>query len=129
MDTLVPLILILIILELFEAWWQRSNTMMEVLELGYHYYQKSIFLFFLMHPSFYYMLFVILFTQVLNGWMVTILLLKSVDLFFKITMMQNIFVKNEVDEMMGSILYEPLSPWLFLTGVSLYPFLLFYALA
>ncbi len=81
-----------------------------------------------MHPSFYYILFVILFTQVLNGWMVTILLFKSVDLFFKITMMQNIFVQDEVDEVMGSILYEPLSPWLFLTGVSLYPFLLFYAL-
>ena len=128
MDTLIALILILIILELFEAWWQRSDTMIGVLALGYHYYQKSIFLFFLMHPSFYYILFVILFTQVLNGWMVTILLLKSVDLFFKITMMQNIFVQDEVDEVMGSILYEPLSPWLFLTGVSLYPFLLFYAL-
>ena len=128
METLIALILILIILELFEAWWQRSDTMIGVLALGYHYYQKSIFLFFLMHPSFYYILFVILFTQVLNGWMVTILLFKSVDLFFKITMMQNIFVQDEVDEVMGSILYEPLSPWLFLTGVSLYPFLLFYAL-
>ncbi len=128
MNTLIALILILIILELFEAWWQRSDTMIGVLALGYHYYQKSIFLFFLMHPSFYYILFVILFTQVLNGWMVTILLFKSVDLFFKITMMQNIFVQDEVDEVMGSILYEPLSPWLFLTGVSLYPFLLFYAL-
>jgi len=128
MDTLIALILILIILELFEAWWQRSDTMMGVLAEGYRYYQKSIFLFFLMHPSFYYILFVILFTQVLNGWMVTILLFKSVDLFFKITMMQNIFVQDEVDEVMGSILYEPLSPWLFLTGVSLYPFLLFYAL-
>ncbi|MEA3455850.1 MAG: hypothetical protein U9R26_05035, partial [Campylobacterota bacterium] len=128
MDTLIALILILIILELFEAWWQRSDTMMDVLALGYHYYQKSIFLFFLMHPSFYYILFIILFTQILNGWMVTILLLKSVDLFFKITMMQNLFVKDEVDEVMGTILYEPLSPWIFLTGVSLYPFLLFYAL-
>ena len=128
MDTLMPLILILIILELFEAWWQRSDTMVGVLALGYHYYQKSIFLFFLMHPSFYYALFVILITQVLNGWMVTILLLKSVDLFFKITMMQNIFVKGEVDEILGSFLEEPLSPWIFLTGVSLYPFLLFYAL-
>ncbi len=129
MDTLIALILILIILELFEAWWQRSDTMMGVLAEGYHYYQKSIFLFFLMHPSFYYILFVILFTQVLNGWMVTILLLKSVDLFFKITMMQNIFLKGEADDVLGSFLEEPLSPWIFLTGVSLYPFLLFYALS
>ena len=128
MNTMMLLILILIVLELFEAWWQRAETMVGVLANGYHYYQKSIFLFFLMHPSFYYVLFVILFTQTLNGWMVTILLLKVVDIFFKITLMQNLFVKNKVDEMMGSILQEPLSPWIFLTGVGLYPFLLFYAL-
>jgi len=82
-----------------------------------------------MHPSFYFVLFVVLATQILNGWMVAILLLKSVDIFFKITMMQNIFVKGQVDEMFASFLEEPLSPWIFLTGVSLYPFLLYYALA
>lgn len=128
MNTIMLFILILIVLELFEAWWQRADTMAGVLANGYHYYQKSIFLFFLMHPSFYFVLFVILFTQTLNGWMVTILLLKVVDIFFKITFMQNLFVQNKVDEMMGSILQEPLSPWIFLTGVGLYPFLLFYAL-
>ncbi len=128
MNTLILSILTLIIFELLEAWWQRSDTMLGVLANGYHYYQKSIFLFLLMHPSFYFVLFVILSTQILNGWMVTILLLKSVDIFFKITMMQNIFVKNQIDELLGSFLEEPLSPWIFLTGVSLYPFLLFYAL-
>ncbi|RLA70529.1 MAG: hypothetical protein DRG30_09165 [Epsilonproteobacteria bacterium] len=128
MNTLILSVLTLIIFELLEAWWQRSDTMLGVLANGYHYYQKSIFLFLLMHPSFYFVLFVILSTQILNGWMVTILLLKSVDIFFKITMMQNIFVKNQIDELLGSFLEEPLSPWIFLTGVSLYPFLLFYVL-
>ncbi len=128
MDTLILLLLTLIILELFEAWWQRSDTMLGVLAKSYHYYSRSIFLFLLMHPSFYFVLFVILQTQLLNGWMVAILLLKSVDIFFKIAMMQNIFVKDQVDDMLGSFLEEPLSPWIFLTGVSLYPFLLFYAL-
>ena len=128
MNTAILFILILIILELFESWWQRSDTMVGVLAKGYHYYQKSIFLFLLMHPSFYFIVFVILTTHILNGWMVTILLLKSVDILFKITMMQNIFVKDQVDEVLGSFLEEPLSPWIFLTGVSLYPFLLFYAL-
>ncbi len=99
-----------------------------VLANGYYYYQRSIFLFLLMHPSFYFVLFVILYTQVLNGWMVAILLFKSVDIFFKITLMQNIFVKGQVDDMIGSFLEEPLSPWIFLTGLGLYPFLLFYAL-
>ena len=128
MNTLMLFILILVILELFEAWWQRSDTLMDLLSKDYHYYQKSIFLFFLMHPSFYFVLFVVLSTQILNGWMVMILLLKSVDIFFKITMMQNLFVKKQIDATMGSFLEEPLTPWIFLTGVSLYPFLLFYGL-
>jgi hypothetical protein len=60
--------------------------------------------------------------------MVAILLLKTVDIFFKLTLMNKIFVKRTIDETLEMVLSEPLSPWLFLTGASLYPFLLFYAL-
>ncbi|MEA3492646.1 MAG: hypothetical protein U9R27_12175 [Campylobacterota bacterium] len=128
MNTLILFVLILSMLELFEAWWQRSDTMAGVLANGYYYYQKSIFLFLLMHPSFYFVLFVVLYTEVINGWMIAILLFKSVDIFFKITLMQNIFVKGQVDDVVRPFLEESLSPWIFLTGLGLYPFLLFYAL-
>ena len=128
MESIVSIILILVLLELFEAWWQRAETLFDVLAQGYRYYQKSIFLFLLMHPTFYYILFVILVTKVFNGWMVAILLLKMVDIFFKLTLMNKIFVKRTIDETLEMVLSEPLSPWLFLTGASLYPFLLFYAL-
>ena len=128
MEKIVVIISVLIALELFEAWWQRADTLLDVLARGYQYYRINIFLFFLMHPSFYYILLVIIFTKVLNGWMVTILLLKSIDIFFKLAMIKKIFVEGETDDAIGPILTEPLSPWLFLTGVSLYPFLLFYAL-
>jgi len=128
MNTILLLVAVMIVLELLEAWWQKADTLMGVLANSYHYYQKSVFLFFLMHPTFYYTLFVILLAQVFNGWMVTILLLKSVDIFFKLAMIKSIFVQNRVDDTLGRILYEPLSPWIFLTGASLYPFLLFYAL-
>ena len=129
MDTILLLITVMIVLELLEAWWQKADTLMGILSNSYYYYQKSIFLFFLMHPTFYYILFVILLTKVFNGWMVTILLLKSVDIFFKLAMIKSIFVKKRVDDPFAEILYEPVSPWIFLMGVSLYPFLLFYALA
>lgn len=128
MESISVIILVLILLELFEAWWQKDKTLFDVLARGYHYYQKSIFLFLLMHPTFYYILFVILFMNVFNGWMVTILLLKTVDIFFKLTLMNKLFVEKTIDASLEMILSEPLSPWLFLTGVSLYPFLLFYAL-
>ncbi len=128
MDSILFLVLILIVLELFEAWWQRAERLIDVLAHSYHYYQKSIFIFFLMHPTFYYILFVILLTHVLNGWMVTILLLKSTDLLFKLAMIRAVFVQGNVDDTFSRILYETLSPWIFLTGVGIYPFMLFYAL-
>jgi len=128
MDTMILLVAILLFLEMFEALWQRSDTMMGMLLNSYHYYQKSIFLFFLMHPAFYYILFVVLLTNRLNGWMITILALKTVDIFLKITLMQNIFVKGERDEALQPFLKAPLSPWVFLTGISLYVPLFIYAL-
>jgi len=128
MENLVAVISILIVLELFEAWWQKADTILDVLARGYHYYRISIFLFFLMHPTFYYILFIILFTKVFNGWMLTILLLKSIDIFFKLAMIKMVFIEQTTDDVIGPILTQPLSPWIFLTGASLYPFLLFYAL-
>jgi len=128
MSSVVILVLILIFLEMFEALWQRSETMMGVLKNGYHYYQKSIFLFLLMHPSFYYILFVALLTNILNGWIITILLFKTMDIFLKIALIQNIFVKDEVDEIMLPFLEERVTPWIFLMGLGLYPPLLIYAL-
>ena len=128
MNEIIAIILILTLLELFEAWWQRAETLYAVLARGYRYYQKSIFLFFLMHPAFYYTVFVILLTNRYNGWMVSILILKSVDIFFKIAMIQKIFINGQTDPFMESMLDEPLSPWIFLTGAGLYPFLMFYAL-
>jgi len=126
---LLPSLLILLLLELFEAWWQKSDTMRGVLERCYGYYHRSIFLFFLMHPTFYFILFVALSTHILNGWMVAILLLKSVDIFFKIALMRALFVQREYDDTIAAIIDQPLSPWIFLTGATLYPFLLFYALS
>ena len=128
MDTMILLVTILLLLEMFEALWQRSDTMMGMLLNSYHYYQKSIFLFFLMHPAFYYILFVVLLTNRLNGWIITILALKTVDIFLKISLMQNIFVKGERDEALQPFLEAPLSPWVFLTGISLYVPLFIYAL-
>ena len=129
MESIATPILILILLELLEAWWQRSETLFALLQRTWYYYRKSIFLFFSMHPSFYYILFIILLSGVLNGWMVAILFFKIVDIFFKVILMQRVFVEKELDSTLEAMLYEPLSPWLFLTGATLYPSLLFYALS
>ncbi|HSR74492.1 MAG TPA: hypothetical protein VLL31_06575, partial [Sulfurovum sp.] len=75
---------ILLLAELFEAFLQRSETLLGVLVKLYAYYQKSIFLFFLIQPGFYIVLFVILYTGVLNASMVFLLAIKIFDIFYKI---------------------------------------------
>jgi hypothetical protein len=81
-----------------------------------------------MHPAFYYIFFVILYTDTLNWWFIAILFFKTIDLFFKITLMRGLYEEKDIAGDILMILKEPLSPWLFLTGLGLYPFLLFYGL-
>ena len=128
MSFIINVILILVLLEIFEAWWQHSQNMEGVLYNGYKYYKKSIFLFFIVHPAFYFTFFVILYTQILNGWLIAILALKTVDLFFKITLMRGVFEDGDIAPNIRDILKEPLSPIMFLTGLGIYPFLMFYGL-
>jgi len=128
MISISTIILILILLEIFEAWWQYSLNMELVLFKAYKYYRKSIFLFFLMHPAFYFTLFIILYTNILNGWMIAILMFKTVDLFFKINIMKALFEDDNLNNDIRAVLKEPLSPIIFLTGLGLYPFLMFYGI-
>ena len=128
MNDIAYLILILIVLELFEAYWQRSDTMTGLLANGYYYYQKSIFLLFLMHPSFYFILFVLLYADTLNGWIVAILLFKSIDIFLKIALMRSLFIYDDLTQEIRDIIEEPLSPWLLSMGLGVYPIMLYYAL-
>jgi hypothetical protein len=125
----MSLVIILICLEIFELWWQRADTLEGVLANTYYYYNKNIFLYFLMHPAFYFTLFVILYTEIFNLWLMAILVFKTMDIFFKITLMRGLFEDSiDINSDIRAILKEPLSPILFLTGLGVYPFLLFYGL-
>ncbi|SFV63828.1 hypothetical protein MNB_SV-9-1359 [hydrothermal vent metagenome] len=81
-----------------------------------------------MHPAFYFTLFTILYTNILNGWMIAILMFKTVDLFFKINIMKALFEDDNLNNDIRAVLKEPLSPIIFLTGLGLYPFLMFYGI-
>ncbi|MEA1880471.1 MAG: hypothetical protein U9N11_07490, partial [Campylobacterota bacterium] len=89
-------IVLLIIAELFEAYVQRANTLLGVLEKLYVYYKKSIFLFFAVQPSFYIILYIILTTGILNISMILLLALKIFDIFYKIELIKMVFVKRNI---------------------------------
>jgi hypothetical protein len=128
MENILIFVAILVVLELFEAAMQRADTLYEVMEKLYVWYQKSIFAFFLIHPSFYFVLFVVVVTDILNIYMILILAFKTFDLFYKIELIKTIFIKQNVPTDLSAMLEWQIPSWFFFIGVTLYPPLLFYAL-
>jgi len=128
MENALLFTLILLVAELFEAYIQRSETLLGVLEKLYAYYDKSIFLFFLIQPGFYFILFVVLVTGVLNVSMIFLLAIKVFDIFYKIELIKKVFIIREVSPEIVQMLEWKIPPLFFLMGAGMYPPLLFYAL-
>ncbi len=120
---------ILLLAELFEAALQRSETLFGVLEKLYAYYAKSIFLFFLIQPGFYVLLFTVMYTGVLNASMIFILALKVFDIFYKIELIKKVFIERQVSTEIAQMLDWKIPPLFFLMGVWMYPPILYYALS
>jgi hypothetical protein len=76
MENFIYLLALLIALELFESNWQKSDSIYQVLEKNYLVYKKNIFLYFLMNPSFFFILFVMLTFNNFGFWMSSIVLMK-----------------------------------------------------
>lgn len=129
METALSLTLILLIAELFEAVTQRSETLLGVLEKLHFYYEKSIFLFFLMQPGFYVLLFIVILTNVFNISMVFLLAIKIFDMFYKIELIKKVFVEREVSMEIAQMLEWKMPSWFFLMGALMYPPLLYFALS
>jgi len=105
MEFIIQILLGLIVLELFEIYIQKANTLSGLIAKLYEYYRQSVFIFFLIHPSFYYVLGVLLYFDAFNFYGISILVIKTFDIFFKIEMIQQVYYKKEMDseleEMMG----------------------------
>ena len=128
MENALTFTLVLVVAELFEAYIQRASTLFGVLEKLYVYYQKSIFLFFLIQPGFYMILFIVLLTGILNVSMIFLLVIKVFDIFYKIELIKKVFIQGEVSAEIAQMLEWKMPSWFFLMGVGMYPPLLFYAL-
>ncbi len=126
-DIVLSYILLFIALELFEVEWQKATTLIGMLAKMYHYYQKSIFLFLLLHPTF---IFSIVFATLMNYNLYSVILvsIKFLDIATKLLMMQQIFVKKDISKEVSVMLLSPLHWSMPYAGLSVYPFLIYYAL-
>ena len=127
MNTAIFYIVLYIAFELFEIWWQKSDTLYGVLENIYRYYQKSIFILLLIHPTFY----LLVYLMMASGYDIYIQIalgLKLSDIALKILFIQKVFIKQEVDEEFRMMLGMKMEWYMLYFGVFFYPVLIYLGL-
>lgn len=127
MENILLLLLFYIGLEIFELQWQKANTLMDILGNLYRYYQKNIFLFFIMHPTYYFGIGLAMITDLSLG-AVALLFIKTVDIATKVILLQQVFEKKELTAEMSAMLLAPLHPYMMYLSVVVYTPLVYFAL-
>jgi len=95
--------------ELFELLWQKSSTL------------------YLMHPSYIFAIYLVYLSQY-NLWILAILVIKSIDIIFKVLLIHKHYVLDELTPEMKLMLLQPLHPIMLTMGLMLYPCLLYMAI-
>lgn len=86
--------------ELFESNWQKHDTLHGLIYNNFLIFKKNIFLYFVLHASFFYTLGVSIYLNNFNGWMISIIIIKFLDMAFKINMMQKLNQGMSLQEVM-----------------------------
>jgi hypothetical protein len=113
--------------ELFELFWQKSPTLLSMVEKIYGYYRKSPYLLYLMHPSYILSIYLFYLTQY-SPWVLAIIVIKSIDIILKVLLIQKLFITQDLSDEIRAMLTQPLHPFMLTMGIMLYPYLLFMAL-
>ncbi|WP_066356150.1 hypothetical protein [Aliarcobacter skirrowii] len=94
--TIFYLFIFFIAIELFETNWQKAPTLYGILENNFKVYQKNIFLYFILHPSFFYSIYLAISLNNFGFWMSFIVILKFVDISFKLSIMKKLSKNYEL---------------------------------
>jgi hypothetical protein len=127
MESIIAIMVLYLLLEGFEVGWQKAPTMLGMLVRLHRRYEKSIFYFLALHPTYYFAIWLILQTQ-LSAAAIILLFVKTVDIATKIVLMQQVFEKKEVSMPLHEMLMMPLEKWMPYIGLAVYPPLVLWAL-
>jgi hypothetical protein len=119
MDSLIFLFVVFIALELFESNWQKSDSFYGVIENNYRVYSKSIFLFIILNPTFFYSVYLSLTLNNFGFFMSSIVLLKFVDISFRLHLMKKIHYNEDISSIVP--LDIPMNGILRYINVIIYP--------
>jgi len=94
---LLTLLLIFIALELFESNWQKSDTFYGVIKNNYLIYEKNIFFFFFLNPTFFFSVYVAMKFNNFGFLMSSIIVLKFLDISFRLLLMKKIQNNEDIN--------------------------------
>jgi len=116
---LITLLFIFIAVELFESNWQKSDSLFGLISNNFAIYQKNIFLYFTLHLSFFYTIYLSLSLNNFGFWMSSILVLKFLDIAFKLSMMKKLSNGSTINEVMP--INVKMTPFFRYMNVLIYP--------
>ena len=119
-DIIVNYLLLFIVLEIYEVSWQKAPSIMGMLIRMHKHYSKSIFLFLLMHPTFYFAIGFVMLTNYAPSAMI-LLFIKTFDIATKILLIEQVFTKRELSQELSLILLAPINNFLPYIGLLIYP--------
>ena len=124
---ILSLFLIFVTLEFFESKWQKSDTLYGLLNNNFQIFQKNIFLYFLLHVTFFYTIFVSFYLNNFSFWMSSILIIKFLDISFKLSLMKKLSNGTNIEEIIPFNM--TMVPILRYMGVIIYPLSFLFAAA
>lgn len=123
---LISLLLIFIALEFFESSWQKSDSLYGLIYNNFCLFKKNILLYFVFHITFFYTIFVSLYLNNFTFWMSSILVIKFLDISFKLSMMKKLNSGLEINQVMPlNIKMTPLFRYM---NVIIYPLSFLFAI-
>jgi hypothetical protein len=122
-EVAINYILLFVLLEFYEISWQKAPSIMGMLIRMHKYYSKSIFLFLIMQPTFYFAIGFAMLTDYNISAMI-LLFIKTADIATKILLIEQVFKKRALTQELSLILLAPINGFLPYMGLVLYPALI-----
>jgi len=122
-ELILNYVMLFILLEIFEVSWQKAHSIMGMLLRMHKYYSKSVLLFLVMHPTFYFSIGFVMITNGAASGMI-LLFIKTVDIATKILLIQQVFEKRKLSQELSLILLAPINNFLPYIGLIIYPILI-----
>ncbi len=126
-ELILNYVFLFVLLEIYEVYWQKAHTVMGMLARMYRYYSKNIFLFLIMHPTFYFSIGFFMLSEY-NIYAMILLFMKALDIVVKILLIQQVFIKKELSEDLTLALLSPINKFLPYIGLLIYPPLIILAI-